>query len=174
MAITIAGSFSEIIFARFDVGEDLRLGLLKVIKEKDIKSGVVLSIVGALENARMHRFRAVGDPSIKTDAVELRGPLEVSGHGIIGEFDAPQFGSTPFNKEGTFIHGEPYLHVHLTATSAEQTICGHLMNGSIVRSLHPTSHFTVIIGKIAGAGIKMVGEPLPGGRVRFGHELVHL
>ena len=174
MPTTMSGTFTEIIFARFDVGEDLRLGLMNVIKDKDIKSGVVLSITGALENARLHRFRAVGEPSITTETVEMGGPLEVSGHGIIGQMDAPGFGKTPFGAEGEFVHQEPYLHVHLTATSAQQTLCGHLMNGAIVRSLHPTSHFTVVIGRIAGAGIVMTGEPMPGTKARFGHELVTL
>lgn len=174
MPTTISGNFTEIIFARFDVGEDVRQGLLKVIKDKDIKSGIVLSITGALEKARLHRFREVGAPSVTTETVELGGPLEASGHGIIGQLEAPGFGKTPFGSEGEFIHGEPYLHVHLTATSAEQTICGHLMDGAIVRSMHPTSHFTVVIGRIGGAGIKMIGEPMPGHRARFGHELVEL
>jgi len=174
MTTTISGKLTEIIFARFDSGEDVRQGLLKVVKEKDIKSGIVLSITGALEKARIHRFRGVGEPSTTTETIELAGPLEVSGHGIIGQLEAPELGKTPFGSEGEFVHGEPYLHVHLTATSAEQTICGHMMDGAIVRSTHPTSHFTVIIGRIGGAGIKMIGEPKPGGKCRFGHELVEL
>ncbi|MBI3042632.1 MAG: DNA-binding protein [Betaproteobacteria bacterium] len=174
MPTTISGAFTEIIFARFEVGEDVRQGLMKVIKDKNIKSGVVLTITGALERARLHRFRGVGSPGITTETVEMRGPLEVSGHGIIGQMDAPGFGKTPFGAEGEFMHGEPYLHVHLTATSAEQTICGHLMDGAIVRSTHPTSHFTVLIGRIGGAGVTMTGEPLPGNKARFGHELVKL
>jgi predicted DNA-binding protein with PD1-like motif len=175
MALTVSGKLIEIIFARFEPGEDLRRGLLAVIKEKDIKSGVVLSITGALERATVQRFQQVGEPSIPVELVEVPGPLEVSGHGIIGQVEAPAFGDTVFGVGDDFIHGEPYLHVHLTATSTKETVCGHLMDGSPVRSIHTVSHFTVVLGRIEGAMVKMLGEPGPEpGSYRLTHELVQL
>ena len=173
MVSTVSGKLSEIIFARFEPGEDLRQGLLAVIKQKEIKSGVVLSITGALERAIVQHFRGVGEPSISVELIEVPGPLEVSGHGIIGQVEAPAFGDTSFGVGDDFVHGEPYLHVHLTATSAKETVCGHLMDGSLVRSIHPTSHFTVVLGRIEGAMVKMLGEPGPEpGAFRLSHELV--
>ena len=53
MAETASGKFTEIIFVRFQWGEDLRQGLLKVIKEKNIKTGAVLSITGALDKTTL-------------------------------------------------------------------------------------------------------------------------
>lgn len=173
MASTISGKLSEIILARLEPGDDLRQGLLSVIKEKKMKSGVVLSITGALERATLQRFRRVGEPSIPVELIDVPGPLEVSGHGIIGQVDAPAFGNTAFGLGDDFVHGEPYLHVHLTVTSARETICGHLMDGSPVRSIHPKSHFTVILGRIEGAMVKMTGEPgAEPGSHRVAHELV--
>ena len=173
MASTISGKLSEIILARLEPGEDLRQGLLSVIKEKKIKSGVVLSITGALERATLQHFVQVGEPSTPLELIEVPGPLEVSGHGIIGQVDAPAFGNTAFGMGDDFVHGEPYLHVHLTVTSARETVCGHLMDGSPVRSTHPKSHFTVILGRIEGAMVTMTGElgAEPGSYI-LAHEIV--
>ena len=172
MASTISGKLSEIILVRFEPQEDVRQGLLAVIKQKEIKSGVILSITGALERATLHRFRQVGEASITTKTIEFPGPMEASGQGIIGQVESPAFGKTPFGTGHEFVHGDPYLHVHLTVTSAKETICGHLSDGSIVRSMHPISHFAVVIGRIEGAMIKMTGEPgTEPGTFRMGHEL---
>ena len=173
MSLTVSGKLSEIIFARLEPGEDLRRGLLAVIKEKDIKSGVILSITGALERATLQRFPRLGEGDVVIELVSVPGPLEVSGHGIIGQVEAPDYGDAPFGVGDDFVHGEPYLHVHLIVTSTNETICGHLMDGSPVRSSHLVSHFTVIIGRIEGAMVKMVGEPGPGSvSSRLHHELV--
>jgi len=172
---TVSGKFSEIIFARFDPGEDLRQGLMRVIKEKNIKSGVVLSITGALAQATLEHFHQLGDATVPIGTIEVPGPLEVSGHGLIGEVDAPAFGKAPFGVGDDFIHGEPYLHVHLTVNSAKETICGHLLDGCPIRERpgSPQSHFTIVIGRIEGAMIKMVGEPGPEpGSFTLGHELM--
>ena len=174
MVSAVSGRLTEIIFARFEPGEDLRQGLLRVIKEQNVKSGVVLSIAGALEHAVLQHFSEIGEASIPIGIIEVQGPLEVSGHGIIGQVEAPGFGDTPFDWEG-YVHGEPYIHVHLTVTSARETVCGHLMDGTTVRSLHPVSHFTIAIGRVEGAMIKMQGEPgAKPGSFRMGHELVQL
>ena len=173
MVSTVSGRISEIIFARFGPHEDLRQGLLAVIKEKDIKSGIVLSITGALERAVLQHASGVGEPTIPFELMEIQGPLEVSGHGIIGQVEAPAFGDSKFGLGDDFAHGEPYTHVHLTVTSAKETVCGHLMDGCPIRSNYPASHFTIILGRIEGAMIKMLGEPGPEpGSFIIGHELV--
>jgi len=70
--------------------------------------------------------------------------------------------------------------VHLTVTSAEQTICGHIMDGATVLRIHPKhtkSHFTVVLGRIEGAGVSLFGEPDPLDELHpyvFGHELVRI
>ena len=173
MTSTVSGKLAEIILARFEPGEDLRQGLLAVIKERDIMSGVILSITGGLERAALKRFPREGDASISTEPIEIPGPLEVSGHGIIGLVEAPDFGDKPFGLGDDFAHGEPYLHVHLTVTSARETVCGHLMNGSPVLATHAKSHFTVVLGRIEGAMVKMLAEPGSGPIAsQLWHELV--
>ncbi|MDO8568296.1 MAG: DNA-binding protein [Dehalococcoidales bacterium] len=173
MPTTVSGRISEVILARLEPGEDLRQGLLAAIRERDIKSGVILSITGGLERATLKRFPKEGGHDINTEPIEIAGPMEVSGHGIIGRVEAPDFGDAYFGVGDDFIHDGPYLHVHLTATSAGGTVCGHLMNGSPVLATHNRSHFTVVIGRIDGAMVKMMGKAGPGPIAsRVWHELV--
>lgn len=164
MATSASGMLSEIIFVRFHRGEDLRQGLLRVIKERDIKTGVVISITGALEKATLQKFREIGSPTISTEIIEIMGPLEASGHGIIGQVESLALGKTPFGPGQDLIDGEPYLHVHITVTSAEQTVCGHLLDGCPVRSKEPVSHFICILARTDGVLVKMIGEPGPEGK----------
>ncbi|MDO8569018.1 MAG: DNA-binding protein [Dehalococcoidales bacterium] len=172
MPSIVSGKLTEIIYARLEPHEDLRPAIIRIIKEKQIKSGVVLSITGALEYATLQHFHEVGAPTIPMGTIKVPGPLEASGHGIIGIVDAPAFGKKPFTMD-EFVHGEPYLHVHLTVTSAKETVCGHLMPGTPIRAIHPTSHFTIVLAKVEGAQIKLTGEPgHEPGAMHFGHELV--
>ncbi|MFH1485281.1 MAG: DUF296 domain-containing protein, partial [Chloroflexota bacterium] len=82
MAYHIAGKMGEIVLARFEPGEDLLVGLRSVIKERGIKTGVILDCTGSLLRARLQKFAQVGAAE-KTPvvAVEIEGPLEASGHG---------------------------------------------------------------------------------------------
>jgi predicted DNA-binding protein with PD1-like motif len=173
MVATVSGKLSEIILAHFEPGEDLYQGLIRVIKEKDIKSGVILSITGSLEKATLHRNRTEATADLRGEWVEVTGPVEVSGNGLIGQVEAPGFGDTGFDLGGIFVHEEPYLHVHITVSSAKETVCGHLHEGSPVKSFDPVSHFTVVLGRIEGAMVKLQGEPGDEpGSFRMGHHLV--
>lgn len=136
MPDTVAGQFGELILAHFKPNEDVYLGLKEVAKKHNIRTGVVLNIVGGLTVADVGYFSRSGPvEEMKMDYHHLTGPFEVSGIGMIGL------------EEG----GEPYLHVHVTLTCGETTVCGHLHEGCVVRSLIATSHFTVFIAKVEGA-----------------------
>jgi hypothetical protein len=105
--------------------------------------------------------------------MDVPGPLEASGHGIIGRFDASGFEEAPVVFGEPMAHDEPYMHVHLTMASAKRTVCGHLLDGTIIRSNYPKSHFTVIIARIEGAMLKMMVAPgAEPGKIDIGHELV--
>ena len=47
------------------------------------------------------------------------------------------------------------MHVHLTVTSAKETMSGHLMRGTTINSLHPVSHFTIFIVEVLGAELQI-------------------
>ncbi|MBI3965853.1 MAG: DNA-binding protein [Chloroflexi bacterium] len=142
MPDSITGQIGEIVLARFEPNEDLYLGLIEVVKRRNIRTGVILTITGALTEASVGYFPRSGPiEETKMEITHLKGPFEVSGHGMIG-IEA----------------GEPYVHVHLTMTCGEMTVCGHLHEGCLVRSLLPTSHFTVFIAKIEGAELHMIWD----------------
>jgi len=155
MDCEVVGRTGRVIVARLEKDEDLLLALREVVKRSGMKSGVVLSITGALMHAVVQKFVS-GQSAI--GVVELEGPMEVSGHGIVGWVSSPERGKEPFGV-GRYIDGEPYVHVHVTITTPAQTLCGHLMEGCTVRSHHAISHFTIVVAEIEGAALNMRSDP---------------
>jgi predicted DNA-binding protein with PD1-like motif len=150
----VSGEIGRVVYARLDAGADLLQSLLEVIKSENIGTGFILDITGALNVARLQHFSEVGDPESKVGVIEIQGPMEASGGGVIGR-------CVGTGGVGGYVDGEPYLHCHLSVTSAEQTFVGHLMPGTIVRAPHygrgnTKSHFTVVIGEVRGVDLQMV------------------
>ncbi|WP_238015705.1 DUF296 domain-containing protein [Dactylosporangium sp. AC04546] len=162
---TVTGRMGPVILARLEPHGDLLASIYEVARTHQMKAGVILSITGALEHAVLQRFEKGADNTQKIGVEEIPGPMEASGHGIIGVVDAPERGDVPFGVGG-YVNGEPYAHVHLTVTTATQTICGHVMPGCRVRSNHPVSHFTIMIAPIEEAALKLTidGPPEAGQR----------
>ena len=168
MTSEVVGRMGRVYMTRLGKGEDLLQAIYGVVRRSGMKAGVVLSITGALTHAVLQKFEK-GEKAI--GVIELDGDMEVSGHGICGWVSAPERGKQPFGV-GRYVNGEPYTHVHLTVTTAEATLCGHLMEGCKVRSNHEISHFTIMIAELEGAALSMRSDPnIPGGLY---HELVAL
>jgi predicted DNA-binding protein with PD1-like motif len=143
MPTHVAGRIKEIIFAHFEPGEDLMLGIRKVVTERRIKAGVVMSITGGLENAKLSYFPHAGP--LETTAIkfyDIPGPLEASGHGVIG-----------MKEDGT-----PYVHVHIDVTNGDHKVMGHLEVGTRVRSLYKISHFTIALASVEGVSFKLLED----------------
>lgn len=144
----------RVIVSRLEPDEDLLVAITDIVKRHGIRAGVVLSITGAINKAVLQNFVS-GQQQI--GVVEIKGPMEVSGHGIVGFVVTPERGKKPFGVGG-YVDGEPYVHVHVTVTTPTETLCGHLMEGCTVRSLHPTSHFTIMVAEIEGVALNLRGE----------------
>ena len=141
MAKHVAGRFKEVIYVQFEPFEDLMKGIKQVIVERRIKTGLVLSITGGLVKARMSYFPNAGPLEYTAIKVyDIPGPLEASGHGVIGTTEKD---------------GSPYVHVHLDVTNGNHAIMGHLEEGTIVRSLIPRSHFTIAMASVEGVSFKL-------------------
>ena len=151
MMSEIAGRMGRVIVSRLEPNEDLLVAIRDIVRSYDIKAGVVLSITGSLTRAVLQHFVS-GQKQI--GVVEFNGPMEVSGHGIVGWVTSPGRGKEPFGV-GRYVDGEPYVHVHVTVTTPTETLCGHLMEGCTVRSNHPISHFTIMVAEIEGVALKM-------------------
>ena len=92
--------------------QDLKAEIEKIARDEDIKAGVLLSVVGGLENARLRMPGAKPENQI---VKEWKGPLEiVSGTGTI-------------SKEG--------CHIHISLSDQEgQVVGGHLKDGCVVKN----------------------------------------
>ncbi|MGX7680826.1 PCC domain-containing protein [Jatrophihabitans sp. DSM 45814] len=154
MPKVVSGDIERVIYARFDAGADLLLSLREVIKSENITTGLILDLTGALNVARLQHFKELGDPESKVSVVEIPGPMEASGGGIIGR-------CVGTGGVGGYVDGEPYVHCHLTVNSSVHTFMGHLMEGTIIRAPHygrgnTKSHFTVVLGQVRGVDLQMV------------------
>jgi predicted DNA-binding protein with PD1-like motif len=95
------------IISRLKPGEDLKKGIINIIKQKEIKSGVILCIVGSLNSATLR----MANENIKT----FKGPFEI------------------VSAEGTV--SMDGIHVHITVSDAEgRVIGGHLRSGCIINT----------------------------------------
>lgn len=162
---SVTAKLSDLVFVRLRKGEDLLQAIKAAAVEHDIKAGVVIDITGSVTKARVQKFKNKShDPSSRIEVVEIDGPMELTGHGIIGYTE----GSGGI---GEYKDGEPYVHIHVVVTSADQTICGHLMPGTLVRSHLDKTHFTIVLGKAEGVNLTAAFEPTEDGKGRIYHEL---
>jgi predicted DNA-binding protein with PD1-like motif len=137
----VAGRLKEVIYAHFEPNEDLLIGVKQVIVERQIKAGLVLSITGGLVKARMSYFPNAGPlEHTPIKIYDIPGPLEASGHGVIGMKVAD---------------GSPYVHIHMDVTNGDHAIMGHVEEGCIVRSLYPISHFTIAMASVEGVDFRL-------------------
>lgn len=158
MISEIVGRMGRVIVSRLEPNEDLMIAIRNVVKRSGIKAGVVLSITGSLTKAVVQKFTSGQTQVVE---VELNGPMEVSGHGVVGWAVSPGRGKKPFGGGG-YVDGEPYVHVHLTVTTQTETLLGHLIEGCTVRSNHAFSHFTIMVAEIEGVALNMRGEEAEG------------
>lgn len=186
----VSGKFEEIIYARLERGEDLLRALWDICKQNDVRTGVLLDATGSMDTVRIMRYphmpQGPRDDYLGIDFVELPGPLEVSAHGIIGMGWVPDNSMRPppaitrfseetgFGAAGFEGHEAPYFHVHITSSSASQTVCGHLLEGSCTSSsakhegeVHCVSHFSVAIAKVSGVVLRATWD-----KTGFYHNIV--
>lgn len=143
---------------------------------------MLLDATGSMETVRLQRFpHQARKGSSGIDIVEILGQLEVSAHGIIGLGWSPDKSVTVPQELVPFSHGPnslvehegPYCHVHIVVSSASQTVCGHLMEGSqICRNTwngkaKAPSHFSVAIAKVAGVILRATYD-----RTGYYHDIV--
>lgn len=139
MATTLPGQFQEVILAQFGPDEDLLEGLTDIARKENIRTGVILGILGGLTEATLGYFAQIGNmDETRVEYRHVPGPLECTGHGTIGIEES----------------GEPYVHVHLTVTNGSMTTSGHVKPGCLVRALQERSHFTVPIVRISGVELR--------------------
>lgn len=175
-----SGTVEEIIFARFQPGEDILLALYEICVQKNIKTGIILDGSGSAVNFTYQHF-PINPKLVPTNVTigTMEGKCEISLQGTIGttvchlpegaEPDSavenvlptiPGILDTNLDKwrwTGSMGGpGTPYIHAHCVASNKDYTVCGHLMPGTKVASGDPKkpSHFTVIIAKVSGVELQ--------------------
>lgn len=95
------------IISRLKPDEDLKRGIINILKQKEIKSGVIICIVGSLNSATLRMAKG----NIKT----FPGPFEI------------------VSAEGTI--SADGIHVHIAVSDAEGNIMGgHLRSGCLINT----------------------------------------
>lgn len=95
------------IISRLEPGEDLKNGVVTIIKEKGIKSGIIICIVGSLKYATLR----MANGNIK----KFKGPFEI------------------VSAEGTI--AENGFHIHIAISDNEGAVIGgHLKSGCIINT----------------------------------------
>ncbi|MEJ8570485.1 PPC domain-containing DNA-binding protein [Microbaculum marinum] len=139
----------EVVWAQLDRDADLYDEIIEICRREEIRSGVVLNIVGGLYKARLSLPIVSTSFEAQPGILELEGMMEAQGIGTIG-YTVDTYDSS--KKSGIVYHaGEPNLHIHMTVTHEGKSYMGHLLQGCLVRSLHPRSHFTIVLAKTPGA-----------------------
>ncbi|WP_210495310.1 PPC domain-containing DNA-binding protein [Microvirga antarctica] len=150
MVDTIAHArVTDIIYAQLSPDGDLYNEIMEIARRENIKTGFILNIVGGLRKARLSMPVEATVTDAPPGVREFEGLMECSGVGTIGQT------LETYDSEGTsgilYKAGDPNLHIHMTITVAGETYMGHLIEGCLVRSLHPKSHFTIVLAKTEGA-----------------------
>jgi predicted DNA-binding protein with PD1-like motif len=95
------------IISRLKPGEDLKKGIIDILKRGEIKSGILICIVGSLNSATLR----MANENIKT----FKGPFEI------------------VSAEGTI--STDGIHIHIAVSDANgHVIGGHLKNGCIINT----------------------------------------
>jgi len=104
----VAG-INRVVFSRGDRGEDLLETIEKTARENGVLNGFVVSVIGTLENCRIHR---VISKSLKPEEeyVNIDGPLEIN------------------SVSRVIANGR--LHAHISVSDRSRTYGGHLEPGS--------------------------------------------
>ena len=152
------GKIEEIIYARFEPGEDILQALYEICVEKDIKTGVILDGSGSAVDFTYQHF-PVNPKMAPTNVVvgTMEGKCEISLQGTIGTTVCRL--DEGHDQEDVIAGMFPTIPGVLGDNAdKDYTVCGHLMPGTKVASGDPNkpSHFTVVIAKVSGVELDAV------------------
>jgi predicted DNA-binding protein with PD1-like motif len=160
-----AGRLGRVFFARLAPGDDVYRSVIEIAKSEGIRAGVVLDMTGAATRLRVSLPKSSTAGERPPQVLEVDGLAEILGSGIIGRVEN-EFVSA--DGEVRYLEGEPYAHIHVSATVNGETYTGHLVEGTLVRSVIPTSHFTIALAEVEGIDFaldveKSLSEDYPSG-----------
>lgn len=143
---------SEVVFTRFQPGDDLIAMLVKTVTDRGWERAAILSGIGSLSDVAFVAPRPgltiPIDISGGLNPIKLAGPFELLS--IEGNL-VPQHGSF-----GAFKHGDPVPHVHCILSSGEQGLVrgGHLFAAKVFTTVE------VFIARVKGSRVKKQHSPV--------------
>ena len=108
------GQFDRVVLLRFKYGADLLDGLERMVKEENIRNGVILSAIGSV---RSWHYHTISRPGAKSEDVYVKNP------------DVP---ADILSMNGYIINGR--VHPHFTLADLQKAFGGHLETGTAVHS----------------------------------------
>jgi predicted DNA-binding protein with PD1-like motif len=111
--------FKKIHAFRVKPGQELFNGIARYCHEREIFSGVVIGVIGSVENARLNFLKALPR---KYDSVDYHGPLEiVCAQGSIALKD-----------------DMPIIHIHIQLSGQDICSGGHLTQATVFSTAEVT------------------------------------
>ena len=108
----ITGHFDRIVVLRFKYQTDLLAGMQKMVKQENIRNGVILSALGSVRGYQVHQVSNRTMPSRDTYVKNPTEPADL------------------VSMNGYVIEGK--LHPHVTLATPDKVIAGHLEPGTEV------------------------------------------
>jgi predicted DNA-binding protein with PD1-like motif len=156
---TVTGRMGRVIYAHLSPGEDVYEAVLAIARVEKISTGLILDITGGASQLRLtlpKAARSSEEGNRPPEVIEVKGLAEVMGSGIIGQVE-DDFVSADGHVR--YVKGDPYAHIHVSATAADgNTYTGHLVEGTLVRSVIPESHFTIAVAEVEGVELSLLVE----------------
>jgi predicted DNA-binding protein with PD1-like motif len=163
----------DVYWVQLAAGADLYDAILEFAQRENIRTGLVLNIVGGLRKVRLSTPAAKASIESQPGILDIEGNFECAGIGYIGRtvdtYDAEKTSGILYRQD------EPNLHIHLTVSNSGATHMGHLIPGCTVRSVATVSHFTICIARVEGVVLNMRRSHETTDKYRLGipiHELV--
>lgn len=129
----ITGHFDRIVVLRFKYKTDLLAGMQKMVKQENIRNGVILSAVGSV---RGYQFHTVSNRTLPSQDTFVKNPTEPA---------------DLVSMSGYVIDGR--LHPHMTLATPDRVIAGHLEPGTEVFTFA-----AVTIGVMNDADLRRVDD----------------
>jgi predicted DNA-binding protein with PD1-like motif len=108
----ITGHFDRIVVLRFKYKTDLLAGMEKMVKQENIRNGVILSAAGSVRGYQLH---TVSNRTLPSQDTFVKNPTEPA---------------DLVSMNGYVIDGK--LHPHMTLATPDRVIAGHLEPGTEV------------------------------------------
>src|SRR5579871_629926 len=152
MHSVVSAQLGRIVYAHLEPEEDVYLAIQQVIEQEELGTGIILAVTGAVSRARLSCPVSVESVESSPGFIEFEGLSEVQGGGYFGR----NIDSWSNDKSQiVFEAGKPHIHCHMAVANGGETYVGHLIEGCKVRSVHPQSHFAVVLAEAVGVDLTL-------------------